>query len=126
MTKSENQHPVWSVQVSGFGFLSSFVSALRDDSDFYPGSVDNWGVLWLNTPSHLATLDPGLWTVKLVGYPSGQRGQTVNLLAYAFDGSNPSPTTISGAKTLYPANRLSDTRFLVGANDTHGDSTGIL
>ena len=29
-----------------------------------------------------------------VGYPSGQRGQTVNLLAYAFDGSNPSPTTI--------------------------------
>ena len=30
-----------------------------------------------------------------VGYPSGQRGQTVNLLAYAFDGSNPSPTTIS-------------------------------
>src|SRR5262249_23617865 len=32
---------------------------------------------------------------RLVGYPSGQRGQTVNLLAYAFDGSNPSPTTIS-------------------------------
>ena len=31
--------------------------------------------------------------VRLVGYPSGQRGQTVNLLAYAFDGSNPSPTT---------------------------------
>ena len=29
----------------------------------------------------------------MVGYPSGQRGQTVNLLAYAFDGSNPSPTT---------------------------------
>jgi hypothetical protein len=29
----------------------------------------------------------------VVGYPSGQRGQTVNLLAYAFDGSNPSPTT---------------------------------
>jgi hypothetical protein len=30
----------------------------------------------------------------LVGYPSGQRGQTVNLLAYAFTGSNPVPTTI--------------------------------
>ncbi len=30
----------------------------------------------------------------LVGYPSGQRGQTVNLLAYAFIGSNPIPTTI--------------------------------
>jgi hypothetical protein len=29
-----------------------------------------------------------------VGYPSGQRGQTVNLLAYAFTGSNPVPTTI--------------------------------
>lgn len=28
------------------------------------------------------------------GYPSGQRGQTVNLLAYAFEGSNPSPSTI--------------------------------
>src|SRR5947209_8244198 len=34
----------------------------------------------------------------VVGYPSGQRGQTVNLLAYAFDGSNPSPTTIFSAK----------------------------
>ena len=32
-------------------------------------------------------------TNTLVGYPSGQRGQTVNLLAYVFDGSNPSPTT---------------------------------
>src|SRR5690554_900076 len=27
------------------------------------------------------------------GYPSGQRGQTVNLLAYAFVGSNPTPST---------------------------------
>lgn len=27
-------------------------------------------------------------------YPSGQRGQTVNLLALVFDGSNPSPSTI--------------------------------
>jgi hypothetical protein len=31
--------------------------------------------------------------LRLVGYPSGQRGQTVNLLAYAFTGSNPVPTT---------------------------------
>src|SRR5689334_1148037 len=31
---------------------------------------------------------------QVVGYPSGQRGQTVNLLAYAFAGSNPAPTTI--------------------------------
>ena len=29
-----------------------------------------------------------------MGYPSGQREQTVNLPAYAFEGSNPSPTTI--------------------------------
>jgi hypothetical protein len=32
--------------------------------------------------------------LAVVGYPSGQRGQTVNLLAYAFSGSNPEPTTI--------------------------------
>src|SRR5271169_3799373 len=30
------------------------------------------------------------------GYPSGQRGQTVNLLAYAFVGSNPTPSTSEG------------------------------
>src|SRR5213596_1049692 len=28
----------------------------------------------------------------LTGYPSGQREQTVNLPAHAFEGSNPSPT----------------------------------
>src|SRR5262249_62259489 len=33
-------------------------------------------------------------------YPSGQRGQTVNLLAYAFGGSNPPlPTTLPSAST---------------------------
>jgi hypothetical protein len=33
-------------------------------------------------------------------YPSGQRGQTVNLLAYAFGGSNPPlPTTDSGGNS---------------------------
>ena len=50
----------------------------------------------------LWTLNSALWfgirslefgIFKMVGYPSGQRGQTVNLLANAFDGSNPSPTT---------------------------------
>lgn len=35
--------------------------------------------------------------VQPEGYPSGQRGQTVNLLAYAFGGSNPPPSTISKA-----------------------------
>ena len=33
---------------------------------------------------------------RTVGYPSGQREQTVNLPAYAFEGSNPSPTMRSG------------------------------
>ena len=28
-----------------------------------------------------------------LGYPSGQRGQTVNLLAHAYIGSNPIPST---------------------------------
>ena len=32
-------------------------------------------------------------TQESEGYPSGQRGQTVNLLAYAFGGSNPPPST---------------------------------
>ena len=34
-------------------------------------------------------------TVSAEGYPSGQRGQTVNLLAHAFGGSNPPPSTIN-------------------------------
>ena len=34
-----------------------------------------------------------------VGYSSGQRGQTVNLLAFAFQGSNPCPTTIQNPVT---------------------------
>ena len=29
------------------------------------------------------------------GYSSGQRGQTVNLLAYAYVGSNPTPSTMA-------------------------------
>ena len=33
----------------------------------------------------------------LEGYPSGQRGQTVNLLAHAFGGSNPPPSTRFGS-----------------------------
>ena len=30
-----------------------------------------------------------------MGYPSGQREQTVNLPAHAFEGSNPSPTMVA-------------------------------
>jgi hypothetical protein len=47
------------------------------------------GPVWLNRA-------PFLGGIAMVGYPSGQRGQTVNLLADAFAGSNPAPTTISG------------------------------
>jgi hypothetical protein len=46
----------------------------------------------LTSSTSIRILRPAFW--RMVGYPSGQRGQTVNLLAYAFDGSNPSPTTI--------------------------------
>ena len=35
-----------------------------------------------------------------VSYSSGQRGQTVNLLAFAFRGSNPRLTTIAGVAQL--------------------------
>lgn len=34
------------------------------------------------------------------GWPSGQWQQTVNLPAYAFEGSNPSPSTISYSQTV--------------------------
>ena len=54
----------------------NFQTALRKRA-----RVDKAGAVWLN-------LRP-----FVVGYPSGQRGQTVNLLAYAFSGSNPEPTT---------------------------------
>ena len=42
------------------------------------------------------------------GYSSGQRGQTVNLLAYAFGGSNPPPSTSTRSTTT----RLTTTRFI--------------
>ena len=35
-----------------------------------------------------------------MGYSSGRRGQTVNLLANAFQGSNPCPTTIFQKKEV--------------------------
>jgi hypothetical protein len=51
-------------------------------------------------------------------YPSGQRGQTVNLLAYAFGGSNPPlPTTIPGLRTT--------TIFETGAYGKGGNSSAV-
>jgi hypothetical protein len=36
-----------------------------------------------------------------VGFLSGQKEQTVNLPAYAFEGSNPSPTILSEGRMLF-------------------------
>src|ERR1700712_2120135 len=47
-------------------------------------------------PTCIDTLGPRNQNTRLVfaeGYPSGQREQTVNLPAYAFVGSNPTPST---------------------------------
>ena len=41
----------------------------------------------------------------VVGYSSGQRGQTVNLLACAFGGSNPPPTTIPQSPFIHACRR---------------------
>ena len=47
---------------------------------------------FVDNPAVLPHIAPRF--LRTVGYPSGQRGQTVNLLAYAFAGSNPArPTT---------------------------------
>ncbi|GEM_PF-2286260 len=37
--------------------------------------------------------------LRLEGCPSGQREQTVNLPAHAYEGSNPSPSTICGSSS---------------------------
>jgi hypothetical protein len=66
--------------------------------------LESGAVLWLTirptswqggaaAPPRWQAAQPHGPSFLAVGYPSGQRGQTVNLLAYAFDGSNPSPTT---------------------------------
>jgi hypothetical protein len=38
--------------------------------------------------------------LEVEGYPSGQRGQTVNLLANAYGGSNPPPSTTFSARNM--------------------------
>jgi hypothetical protein len=53
-------------------------------------------------------------------YPSGQRGQTVNLLAYAFGGSNPPlPTTIASLTTP------TTTIYEMGAGRKRGNSSAV-
>ena len=63
-------------------------------------------------------------------YPSGQRGQTVNLLAYAFGGSNPPlPTIVAGAACpAWTAGGLSEARVVRrvrGAAHTGGNSSAV-
>ena len=73
-------------------------------------------VLFLVVHAHVAQLveqlicnqqvggsNPSIGSVKLTSgrYPSGQRGQTVNLLSHDFTGSNPVlPTKLRGADPL--------------------------
>ena len=52
----------------------------------------------IHSPGHRnANWRAGVGTCFLVGYRSGQPGQTVNLLANAYVGSNPTPTMEGGA-----------------------------
>jgi hypothetical protein len=50
------------------------------------------------------------------GYQSGQLGQTVNLLADAFEGSNPSPSTINVAGWSSLVARRAHNPKVVGSN----------
>jgi hypothetical protein len=57
-------------------------------------------------------------------YPSGQRGQTVNLLAYAFGGSNPPlPTIVAGA--MRPASTAGGLREARVAPQSGGNSSVV-
>ena len=51
-----------------------------------------------------------------MGCPSGQREQTVNLPAHAYEGSNPSPTMISEGPDFFVGLRLSAIRNAVVRN----------
>ena len=59
----------------------------------------------------------------LVGYSSGQRGQTVNLLTNVFDGSNPSPTTTSARrKKQGPSGKCQGTQIVAERDENHGST----
>ena len=51
------------------------------------------------------------WADRAVGYRSGQTGQTVNLLANAFVGSNPTPTMASPHPRLFGNTKLTERRL---------------
>ena len=66
--------------------------------------------------------------INLEGFPSGQRGQTVNLLVDAFEGSNPSPSTntLHDGVSRQPGRRTNNTRVRActrKANEQHKSSS---
>ena len=56
------------------------------------GSVYSFAIVAENFDHNLQRVNASALWNKLDGYPSGQRGLTVNQLAGAFGGSNPSPS----------------------------------
>jgi hypothetical protein len=59
----------------------------------------------------------------LDGYPSGQRGLTVNQMACAFGGSNPSPSTTDRACGLCTAARIAQlVERVLGKNEVMGSN----
>src|SRR5690349_24830266 len=71
------------------------------------------------------TLGPRNQNTRLVfaeGYPSGQREQTVNLPAYAFVGSNPTPSTSLSVGGVGPDRALGRTG---GDGDISGCSSMV-
>jgi hypothetical protein len=61
------------------------------------------------------------------GYPSGQRGLTVNQLAYAFGGSNPSPPTQPASlsarfQAVVPALIAQSVEHVLGKNGVRGSN----
>ena len=83
-----NQMGCFTIAVMSFSSESSFGLSKNRDTPPLPSNQRINELLFVGGHGLLSG------SRRVVGYPSGQRGQTVNLLAYAFDGSNPSPTTM--------------------------------
>ena len=79
---------------------------------------------------------PSAGSIRSEGFPSGQRGQTVNLMAYAFVGSNPTPSIAFGLAMKFETatgaghDRLVDCRRVGwsagGIAGGRGNSTGMI
>ena len=64
------------------------------------------------------------WADRTVGYRSGQTGQTVNLLANAFVGSNPTPTMASRHPRLFGNAETKERRFWFSGTPCGSSSVG--